>query len=92
MLFYEQTVKQTLEKFRTNAQTGLSPHEVSTRRRQFGPNELTTKTTPLYKKLLAPFLDTFMLMLLAALILSIIQLAWTEVLMIAIIISITPIM
>ena len=91
MLFYELSVKETLEKFRTNAETGLSNIEVEKRRRQFGKNELEAKGTPLWRKLLEPFLDIFMVMLLVALALSVIQGAWTEVLMIAIIIAINAI-
>jgi len=91
MLIYELSVKQTLERFRTDADTGLSNIEVEKRRRQFGRNELLTKGTPLWRKLLKPFFDTFMVMLLIALLLSIIQGAWTEAIMITVIIAINAI-
>ena len=91
MLIYQLSVKDTLQKFNTNASTGLQQGEIAKRRQKFGRNELDTKGTPLYKKLLEPFLDVFMAMLLVALALSIIQAAWTEVVMIAIIIMINAI-
>lgn len=91
MLFYELSVKETLEKFQTNADTGLSNNEVEKRRKKFGKNELEAKGTPLWRKILEPFMDIFMVMLLVAFVISIIQQAWTEVIMIAIIIAINAI-
>ena len=91
MLFYELTVKETLEKFQTNAETGLTSSEVEKRRKKFGKNELEAKGTPLWRKLLQPFLDVFMVMLLIALTLSAIQSSWTEVILIAVIIAINAI-
>ena len=91
MLIYELSAKQTLERFQTNSDTGLSDIEVEKRRRKFGRNELETKGTPLWRKLLEPFMDIFMVMLLIALLLSIIQGALTESIMIAVIIAINAV-
>lgn len=91
MLFYELSVKETLEKFQTNAETGLTNSEVEKRRKKFGKNEIEAKGTPLWRKILEPFMDIFMVMLLVALVLSAIQSAWTEVIMIAVIIAINAV-
>ncbi|MFV0484879.1 MAG: HAD-IC family P-type ATPase, partial [Candidatus Saccharimonadales bacterium] len=91
MLFYELSVKESLERFKTDADKGLSSSEVLKRRKRFGKNELEVKGTPVWKRILEPFLDIFMAILIVALILSAIQGAWTEVIMITIIIVINAI-
>ena len=91
MLIYELSVKQTLERFQTNSDTGLSSIEVEKRRRKFGRNQLETKGAPFWRKALEPFLDIFMSILLVALLLSLIQSAWLESIMIAIIIAVNAV-
>lgn len=91
MLFYELSVKESLERFKTDAEKGLNSSEVLKRRKRFGKNELEVKGTPLWKRILEPFMDIFMAILLAALILSAVQGAWTEVIMIVVIIVINAI-
>lgn len=91
MLFYELSVKETLERFKTDAEKGLNSSEVLKRRKRFGRNELEVKGTPLWKRILEPFIDIFMAILIVALLLSAIQGAWTEVIMITVIIVINAI-
>lgn len=83
MLYYNHSVKDSLIDQRTDADSGLSTKEVKRRRLKFGDNVLSIKTTPLWKKLLEPFADLFMIILLIALVLSILQQSWTEVIVIA---------
>lgn len=81
--FYNKSVKDSATSLHTNLETGLSSKEVLRRRKKFGENSLTLKTTPLWKKLLEPFTDLFMIILVVALVLSILQQSWTEVIVIA---------
>ena len=83
MLYYNHSVKDSLIDQRTDAETGLTTKEVKKRRAKYGENTLDIKTTPLWQKLLEPFADLFMIILVIALVLSIIQQSWTEVAVIA---------
>ncbi len=81
--FYNLSAKEALVKLKSNAEKGLSQHEVEVRRKKYGRNVLEIKGTPLWQKILEPFMDLFMVILIVALILSIIQQSWTEVIIIA---------
>lgn len=81
--FYNKPVKAAAETLRTNLETGLTSKEVAKRRKKYGENILNIQTTPLWRKLLEPFADLFMIILLIALALSILQQSWTEVIVIA---------
>ena len=81
--YYNKPAKSVAEAFRTNPETGLTTKEISKRRKKYGENVLNIETTPLWKKLLEPFADLFMIILLIALFLSILQQSWTEVIVIA---------
>ncbi len=63
--FYNLSTKQTLAKLKTSAE-GLSTDQVEERLIKFGLNEITIKTKPLWKRILEPFLDIFMLVLIVA--------------------------
>ena len=89
--FYNQTTKAVLADFHTNPDKGLTEKEVIRRREKYGPNLIKVKETPLWRKILEPFLDIFMGILILALILSLIQQQWTEVIMIAVMIFINAI-
>ena len=82
-IYYNESVKEALLSQRVDKERGLSEREVLKRRKKYGENVLNIKTTSLWKKILEPFLDLFMLMLIFALVLSIIQQSWTEVAVIA---------
>lgn len=85
--YYNQSVKETLEQFTVDPDIGLSAKEVIKRRAQFGRNLLEVKETPLWRKILEPFMDIFMVILIIALLLSIIQQDWIEAVAIAAIIA-----
>ena len=81
--FYNLSTKETIVKLRTNIKQGLSAREVEKRQKRHGRNVLTIKSTPLWHKILEPFADLFMMILIIALVLSVIQKSWTEVVIIA---------
>lgn len=85
---YNQTVKETLATFKTDPDRGLTSHEVQNRQAKYGKNTLKVKTTPLWRKILEPFTDIFMIILLVALVLSAIQGEWIEVGLIAVIMAV----
>lgn len=84
--FYNQTVKSTLAEFAVNPDTGLTAREVIKRREKYGKNSLHVRETPLWRKLLEPFTDIFMVILIIALTLSMIQQDWIEAIAIGLII------
>lgn len=85
--YYNQSVKETLAELSVNPETGLSDKEVLGRREKYGKNLLEVKETPLWKKILEPFIDIFMIILIVALILSAIQQDWIETVAIGAIIA-----
>ena len=85
--YYNHSAKDSLIDLKSDSETGLSSREVSKRRKKYGENVLNIQTTPLWRKLAEPFMDLFMIILVIALVLSIIQQAWLEVAVIAINIS-----
>lgn len=66
MKFYNLSPQEALNFFETNAKNGLSKTEAKSRLARDGLNEISTKSSPLWKKILAPLIDVFMLVLLAA--------------------------
>lgn len=69
---YTLDIEQVLHEFKTS-RNGLSDHEVKIRQEQFGPNALKGKKTPLWKRLVEPFSSVFVVVLLVALVLSILE-------------------
>ncbi len=84
--FYNQTVKGTLGQFAVDPEKGLTMREVHKRQEAYGKNILKFKETPLWRKLLEPFMDVFMVILVVAMILSAIQQDWIETIAIGVII------
>jgi Ca2+-transporting ATPase len=85
---YNLTTKEALAEFNTDPDTGLSQKEVEKRRAQYGENSLKIKDRSLLSKILEPFLDIFMVILLAALALSLIQGAFIDSALIGVIVVI----
>lgn len=75
---YNQTTKEVLEIYKTNPKTGLTNEEVAKRQQKYGKNSLKVAETPLWKRILEPFLDIFMVILVVALVLSAVQGNWLE--------------
>lgn len=84
--FYNQTVKETLKQFAVDPEKGLTTREVNKRQEIYGKNLLKVKETPLWRKLLEPFLDIFMVILVVAMVLSAVQQDWIETIAIGVII------
>lgn len=77
MLFYNQSVEEVYAELRTQA-NGLSRHEVTTRLKTYGPNSLRIKGEPLWRKLVEPFANVFMLVLFIATIISLLHHAYID--------------
>ena len=89
--FYNQTVKETLAHFSTNPEKGLTSNEAHKRQATYGKNSLKLKETPLWRTLIEPFLDIFMIILVIAMILSLVQQDWIEAIAIGVIIVLNTI-
>lgn len=72
MLYYNKTVNATVKELGSSSQ-GLHPTEAKKRLAIHGPNTIRIKGEPLWKKLIEPFADVFMLVLFIAAALSIIH-------------------
>lgn len=89
--FYNQTTKEVLAQFGVDPDTGLSEKEVAKRQQTYGKNLLKVAETPLWRKLLEPFFDIFMVILVIALVLSAVQQNWIEAIAIGVIIAVDAI-
>ena len=69
MLFYHQSVDDTYAEFRSGPD-GISRREAENRLHVYGPNAIKIKGDPLWRALLEPFRNVFMLVLFAAAIIS----------------------
>ena len=72
MLYYNKTVNATLKDLKTSEQ-GLHPSEANKRLKVYGLNTIRIKTEPLWRKLIEPFANVFMLVLFVAAGLSILH-------------------
>lgn len=76
--FYNQTVKEVISELKTDPERGLNDKEVLRRQAEYGKNTLSIVETPLWRKILEPFMDIFMLILVVAMLLSLLQRNWVE--------------
>jgi Ca2+-transporting ATPase len=70
MLYYTKTVRQTLKELATS-ESGLTDSEVEKRRKKYGSNDIKMASEPLWRKLIEPFANVFMLVLCIAALVSI---------------------
>ncbi len=89
--FYNQTTKEVLAEFGVQPETGLNAKEVAKRQATYGRNLLQVAETPLWRKIIEPFLDIFMVILVIALVLSAVQQNWLEAATIGVIIAVDAI-
>ena len=82
--YYNKTVKEILDEFHVDPEKGLSSEEALRRQKKYGRNVLNIKKVPLWRKLIEPFCDLFMVILIIALILAFIQGSIFEIIIIAI--------
>jgi len=73
MRFYDKTAEEVAEEVKVDLTRGLSPAEVMKRQEEFGKNELKIQVDPWWRKVIEPFVDVFMGVLMLALLISI----WT---------------
>lgn len=69
MNFYDKSASEVLGILETRA-TGLTPSEVAHRLKRFGPNAISVKGEPLWKRIIEPFADLMMGVLAVAVIIS----------------------
>lgn len=65
MSYYSKTNEQTLSELDTNVH-GLTKTAVAERLKQYGPNTISVRTEPLWRRIIEPFLSVFMLVLFIA--------------------------
>ena len=65
MLFYHRSIEETYRELRTQPE-GISGHEASQRLETYGPNAIRIKGEPLWRTLIEPFANIFMLVLFIA--------------------------
>lgn len=90
MLFYKQTVEDTYRALKT-APEGLTSREASRRLKEYGPNTITIKGEPLWRKLIEPFANVFIGVLLIAVIISLAYGAHVDAIIVAAIIFVSAI-
>ena len=72
MLYYDKTTTATLKELEASTD-GLHPTEASRRLKVYGPNTIRIKGEPLWRKIIEPFANVFMLVLFIAAVLSVIH-------------------
>jgi Ca2+-transporting ATPase len=87
---YNLEIEEALKAFKTTHQ-GLSANEASARMREYGPNAIVTKKESLLKRLIEPFANAFVLVLLVAMGLSVLEGQAKEAIIIAVIVGVNAI-
>lgn len=90
MLYYNSSVHEVFED-KKSSEKGLSKTEAAERLRIYGKNQLRIKSEPLWRKLLEPFMNVFMLVLFIAVIISFWHHAYIDAIIILTIIAISAI-
>lgn len=90
MLYHTKTVRQTLEELGT-AESGLADSEAAERLKSYGPNAIKISGEPLWRKLIEPFANVFMLVLFIAAVISLIEGAYLDASIIGVIMAISGI-
>ena len=85
MLYYNHTSRSALKELGSSTK-GLSGADARKRLAQYGPNLINVAGVPLWKKLLEPFLDIFMVVLFFATLISIFQQHWLDAIIIGVVI------
>lgn len=85
MLFYRQSIDESLKELSTTKESGLSKRHASERLERYGANEIKLKGEPLWKKLVEPFANIFMAVLFLAVLISIWHHAYFDAIIIGVI-------
>lgn len=91
MDYCNKTVDEALHALDTT-KNGLSHTEANERQKQYGPNTLTVKSRPLWQVILQPFLSVFMGILVLAAIISLVERAYVDGIIILIVVLASAIM
>ena len=86
MLYYTKTAEQTLRELEVS-EHGLAGSDATERFRLHGPNSIRVADEPLWRKLLEPFMNVFMLVLFVAVIISFLHHAYLDASIIAVIMA-----
>lgn len=81
MTFYSKTIKRCLLGL-NSSENGLSLSEVDEKTKEYGKNEIAIKGVPMWRKLIEPFANIFMLVLFVAAVMSLIHRDYTDALII----------
>lgn len=84
---YTLEIHQVLAGFKTS-QEGLSQKDAAQRLRVYGRNAQSTRTVPLWRRVIEPFTSLFVLILIFALVISVFERKWFEVLIIGVIVGV----
>jgi P-type Ca2+ transporter type 2C len=87
---YNLEINQALELLESSHE-GLSSHEVLQRQKKYGPNELTAKKTPLWKRAIEPFASYFAGVIIFAALISVYEHKWLEAMVISFILIVNAI-
>ncbi len=90
MLFYQESIESTLEALETRAE-GLTTREAHQNLKKYGPNVISIKGEPLWRKLMEPFANVFIGVLLVAVIISFLHDAVVDAIIVLIIILISAV-
>ncbi len=90
MLYYTKTVRQTLKELDAS-EGGLSVTDADERFRTYGPNSIKVASEPLWRKLIEPFANVFMLVLFIAAIISLFHGAILDASIIGVIMAVSAI-
>ena len=88
MLFYHRSVEETYRELHTQPE-GISGHEASKRLETYGPNAIRIKGEPLWRTLIEPFANIFMLVLFVAAVISFIHHAVFDAVIILVIMGVS---
>ena len=86
MLYYTKTPKQTLTELNVS-EHGLAGSDAGERLRIHGPNSIRVPGDPLWRKLLEPFMNVFMLVLFVAVLISLSHHAYLDAIIISVIMA-----
>ncbi len=90
MLFYQERIQDIYRHFETTEQ-GLSNHEAASRLKSHGRNEIVVTTEPWWHKVIEPFRNVFVLVLLGAAILSLTTGHLTDGLIVLVIVGVSAV-
>ena len=90
MPFYQKTTEETLKKI-TGSKEGLSSKEAKKRFKQYGPNAISIKGQPFWRKIIEPFWNIFMLVLIIAAAIAVFKSEALDAVIILIIIAVSAV-